>query len=89
MKQLLTGLIVLLSSTQISADAERGKTLHDEHCMKCHDTSVYSRSDRFVTDMTALEKQIRRCEQHAGARWFDADITDVAEYLNQTFYSFK
>ena len=71
------------------ADAERGQQLHDEHCMKCHDTGVYTRENRRVANQAALHKQVKRCELNLGLRWFDNDIKDVTQYLNQSFYKFK
>ncbi len=57
--------------------------------MKCHDTGVYTRKNRFIANQDALLKQVKRCELNLGLRWFDKDINDVAEYLNQSFYKFQ
>ena len=57
--------------------------------MKCHDSGVYTREDRRVTDRDALVKQVKRCEQNLGLSWFDTDINDVVQYLNQSYYKFK
>jgi mono/diheme cytochrome c family protein len=77
------------------ADAAAGKALHEEHCIACHErltngepTSLYTRENRLVTSLDGLEKQVRRCEQSLELRWFDEDVDNVAEYLNQTYYHF-
>ena len=70
------------------ADAQRGQQLHDEHCMKCHGNSVYSRDDRFVTSKEALAKQVGLCAQNTGTQWSDHDVGDVVDYLNTTYYKF-
>ena len=89
MKHLILLTVLVTASPAVVADAARGKTLHDEHCMKCHDTGVYSRKDRFVTNSEGLTKQVQRCQLSAGAQWFEEDVADVVEYLNTTFYKFE
>ena len=89
MKRSLVFAVLLATGNCVLADAQRGQQLHDEHCMKCHDTAVYTRENRFIANQDALLKQVKRCELNLGLRWFDKDINDVAEYLNQSFYKFK
>ena len=89
MKRLILIGIMVATSPAVVADAVRGKTLHDEQCMKCHGTEVYTRSDRFIKDRAALAKQVQRCQLSAGAQWFDDDVNDVVDYLNTTFYKFQ
>jgi mono/diheme cytochrome c family protein len=89
MKRLILLGVMVAASPAVVADAARGKTLHDEHCMKCHDTGVYSRDNRFIKNSEALAKQVQRCQLSAGAQWFDEDVNDVVEYLNTTFYKFE
>ena len=83
-----TALALFLAGTA-AADVERGKQLHDEHCMKCHDDGVYKREDRFITTSEALAKHVKRCALNTGAQLFDEDIADVTEYLNATYYQLK
>jgi hypothetical protein len=89
MKPSLIFAVLLTTGGYALADAEHGQQLHDEHCMKCHDTGVYTRENRRVTNQDALLKQVKRCELNLGLRWFDSDINDVAQYLNQSFYKFE
>jgi mono/diheme cytochrome c family protein len=89
MKRLILIGIMVATSPAVVADAVRGKTLHDEQCMKCHGTEVYTRSDRFIKDRAALANQVQRCQLSAGAQWFDDDVNDVVDYLNTTFYKFE
>jgi uncharacterized protein (DUF2252 family) len=89
MKRSLIFAVLLTTGSYTLADAEHGKQLHDEHCMKCHDTSVYTRETRRVTDNDALVKQVKRCELNLGLQWFDNDVNDVVQHLNQSFYKFK
>jgi cytochrome c553 len=87
------GITVWLLSAAAAASAanpENGKALMAAaNCTKCHDERVYTRADRRVTTLDGLTKQVRRCEQSLGLKWFDEEIDDVAAYLNQTYYHFK
>jgi hypothetical protein len=89
MKRFLLLTALLTSGNYVLADAERGQQLHDKHCMKCHDTAVYTRENRRVTSQDALAKQVKRCELNLGLRWFDNDVNDVVQFLNQSFYKFQ
>jgi len=84
-----TGLLLALMTGNTQADNAKGQELHDASCTKCHGTSVYSRPDRFISDRSALEKQVTRCGLNAGAQWFEEDVADVVQYLDETFYKFK
>ena len=78
----------LVSMPVGAADPGHGEVLVGEHCVRCHDDSIYTRSDRIVTSADGLRKQVRRCEQMLGLVWFDDDIDDVVAYLNRTYYRF-
>jgi len=83
----LTSLLVL-GSTAV-ADVKNGQQLHDSNCMKCHDDGVYTREDRFIKNHEALKTQVQRCELNLGLQWFDEQVDDVTNYLDQTYYNFK
>ena len=89
MKRSLIFAALLTTGSYVLADAEHGQKLHDEQCMKCHDSGVYTREDRRVADRDALVKQVKRCELNLGLQWFDTDVNDVVQYLNQSYYKFK
>jgi cytochrome c553 len=85
----ITVCLLAATSSLQAANPDNGKTLVDGNCTKCHDERVYTRPDRRVTTLDGLHKQVTRCEQSLGLKWFDDDIDDVAAYLNQTYYHFK
>jgi cytochrome c553 len=88
----LTGItlgLLAMASSLPAANIDNGKKLVSENCTKCHDQRVYTRPDHRVTTLDGLDKQVRRCQQSLGLKWFDDDIDDVAAYLNQTYYHFK
>jgi len=60
MKKLVLVLILFGVSPAVLADADKGKKLHDENCMKCHGNEVYTRKDRFISSRAALDKQVKR-----------------------------
>jgi len=68
-----------------SPDAE---ALHEEHCVSCHGSEVYTREDRRVQSREALASQVRMCEQNLGLTWFDDDVDAVTRLLNQKYYQF-
>jgi CxxC motif-containing protein (DUF1111 family) len=84
------GLVAAICATSVYAADEEGiQSLYDEHCVACHGTEVYTREDRKVTSLPALETQVQRCETALGLRWFDDDIADMSQFLNTHYYHFK
>jgi len=83
---LITSLLLL--PTAYASDDEAGGELHQQHCVRCHDSSIYRRAAPMVTNLEALESQVQRCEQMLALRWFDEDIENVSGYLNHHYYHF-
>lgn len=71
------------------ADAKAGKELHDANCLKCHAADVYTSAERKIGSLDALTSQVARCTKAAGVTWTEAQVGDVAAYLNGAFYHFK
>ena len=69
-------------------DLVHGKQLVDDNCYACHGSEVYTRNDRRVRSRPGLSKQVQRCELTLGLGWFDEDVENAAEHLNQNFYRF-
>ncbi|MEJ2610370.1 MAG: cytochrome c [Candidatus Thiodiazotropha sp.] len=85
-----TALLLALSVSNTQAgDTESGKQLHDENCVKCHGSEVYTRPNRRVTSLAGLHKQVRFCEQNLNLTWFDDQIEKTTNYLNQEYYKFN
>lgn len=96
-------LLLLLSAAAFTpfghaADATRGAQLHKEHCMACHEArlgygnggnDIYTRENRRVQSLEGLQKQVNRCKNMLQIVWFDEDVNDVVEHLNNTFYKFQ
>lgn len=91
MKRLTLALLPLaLAASPVSyaTDPDNGKALHDDNCMHCHNTSVFSRKNHMVKSLPALKKQVYRCQLSQDLQWFDEEIEDVTAYLNKEFYKF-
>lgn len=80
--------ILLISPTQ-AFDIENGKALHDENCVRCHDTSIYTRADRKTKSYDLLRERVVQCEIMTELIWFDEEIDDVTAYLNKAFFHFN
>ena len=83
-------LVVLVSVLPATAaDTPAGKALHDEHCMACHDTGVYSREKKRIVSLDALRKQVTRCEISQGMNVTPEQTESIVQYLNESFYRFE
>lgn len=78
-----------------AADIQAGRSLHEKSCVACHasltqgkPSEVYTRADRRVKSHDALVAQVRRCAATVGPQWSEKDITNVAAFLDATFYKF-
>lgn len=100
-KSLLVAGACLVSPLLIAADAENGAELYHEvevdatiqgefraglNCESCHNPAIYTREDRRVTSWGKLESMVERCNTNLDVGWFPEDVTDVATYLNETYY---
>lgn len=89
---ILAILTVAITSTaafaQPASAATRGELLYNTHCIACHSMQVHWRSGKMATDWASLLAQVRRWQAAAALQWSEADITEVARYLNNTSYHF-
>lgn len=64
----------------------RGQLLYENHCTVCHDSGIHIREHRKVRSQTDIKKWVFRWSQHLKLDWSNAEINDVADFLNQQFY---
>ena len=90
------GLSLSVLASAHAADLKRGKQLLDENCIKCHasmvggdGSKIYTRADRRIDSLDALNTQVHRCKTSLGVSWPEDQIADVVAYLNKTYYKFK
>lgn len=88
--------LLLLAPAAQAADAKRGEELHNNQCISCHaarfgnnGSDIYTRTNRRVTSLAGLKKQVTRCRDNLKVVWFDEDVDDVAAFLNKRYYKFK
>ncbi len=88
---MLAGILLMPTAyaTSLVGDTVNGKRLYDANCTGCHDTSVFSRKDRFVQSLDALRKQLENCRHLATAEFSASETQDLVKYLNEEFYKFR
>jgi hypothetical protein len=84
----MTAILLLIASSAWAGDAERGKKLHDNQCIRCHDINMYQRERRVTQDWKNLRGVVNHWQSQLKLKWTETDIDDVAAYLNQQFYHF-
>jgi cytochrome c553 len=94
MKRILcVSLTILLTQSAYAAplpgDSAAGQRLVDANCMRCHNTSVYSREDHKVRSLDALKQQLDRCSHAADKSFSATEMQDIIKYLNDQFYHFQ
>lgn len=78
-----------------NADAKAGEALVTKNCVSCHAESfggdgskIYTRESRKVKSSKGLTAQVRNCNTMLGLKWFEDEESNVAKYLNNTYYHF-
>lgn len=78
-----------------AVDPANGKKLHDTNCVSCHAAmmngdagKIYMRENRRVKSRQALTEMVDFCKRRLDLIWFDEEVNNVAEYLNNTYYQF-
>ena len=94
MKKIIAIALIGLVNTSIAIAKDdpvitHGQQLHDEKCMSCHKSKVYTREDRKIKTLDALAKQVNFCMKGAAkAEWTTSETNSVIEYVNNKFYKF-
>ena len=77
-----------MANAQSAAVPSRGQLLYATHCIDCHNTQIHWRERKLVRDWASLKVQVRRWQAIGHLGWDEADIDEVARYLNQTIYRY-
>ncbi len=93
---LLATLLLLTFSLQSeSENTNEIKQLHDQQCSGCHinitdgdGAVIYTRSTRMANSIEQLESLVKHFADGSDAQWNQAQIKQVTNYLNQTYYGF-
>jgi cytochrome c5 len=81
--------IALAAQAALPGNSAEGKKVHDANCVKCHDTSVYTRKDRRIDSLDALNAQLSTCSHGAQVTLSDDEQKNVVKYLSEQFYKFN
>ena len=81
--------IALLAPPALAGDSAQGKELHDASCTKCHNTNVYTRPERKIKSLAALNERVGACTHAAQVTLTDDEQKSIVQYLNEQFYKFK
>ncbi len=71
-----------------SPPESRGELLYSVSCESCHAKEVHWRAKKLATNAISLHHEIQRWKANVGAEWSEEDVSEVARYLNATFYRF-
>jgi mono/diheme cytochrome c family protein len=69
-----------------SADLERGRMLHENHCRMCHESIAYKRGKKIANSYPEVRAQVVRWQTNTGLRWSDEDIDNVTAFVASTYY---
>ena len=87
--------VVVLSSLLLfhpaaqSANPERGRMLHENHCTSCHESTIHIRDEPKAKSIADINYQIMRWQNVLSLQWTTEEVEDVLQYLNERFYHYE
>jgi hypothetical protein len=84
----LTAAILLSGASLVQAEAFDAEAFHQDSCMSCHGTEVYTRPNRRINSLPALEAQVARCDANLSTQLFPQDLDSLVDYLDTSYYKF-
>ena len=76
------------AGAQTASYTARAELLYTTHCIACHNVKVHWRDKRDAKDWATLNAEVYRWQKLQGLLWSDADVADVARYLNARYYRY-
>ena len=73
---------------RIEPHASRGQLLYENHCTVCHTSVAHIRSDRRAKSVKDIETWVMRWAGVRRLDWSADDVSDVVQYLDETYYHF-
>lgn len=77
------------ADTILFGDGKNGSKLHQSSCTACHDSTVYTRSDRKIASINGLEGRVEMCSTNLNTQYTDDQNSDIVKFLNNNYYHFK
>lgn len=68
--------------------ASRGQLLYENHCTRCHTSTLHVRKARHADSMKALHGWVIRWSSEEKLNWGEEEIAEVVEYLDRRYYKF-
>jgi mono/diheme cytochrome c family protein len=68
--------------------ASRGQLLYENHCTRCHASTLHVRQARHADSVKALQGWVIRWSDEEKLKWSEEEIADVVEYLDRRYYKF-
>lgn len=85
---LALALLLGLGANVYARDGGRGQSLHDTRCVMCHDTGVYTRSDRAANNWDQVRVEVLRWQKAVSLNWAEADVDAVTNFIAEKYYGF-
>jgi len=79
---------MLVAQSASAAEGVDAQGLIENNCSSCHGSEMYTREDRKVNSLSALEKQVAACNSNLNAGLSDDDMAAVVALLNKEYYKF-
>ena len=80
--------VAVLAGASASAADFDAASYHQAQCTRCHDNGVYTREDRRVRSLPALEAQVARCDANLATKLFPEDLSQLVDFLNDAIITF-
>ena len=77
---------ILVSTSVLAADLERGKLLYENHCRMCHESVAFKRDDKIAHSYEEVRAQVSRWQANTSLHWSAEDVANVASYVTKTYY---
>jgi len=72
-----------------AADAERGRSLYENHCTVCHTSVVHVRDQRKAGSREEIRSWVLRWQKELNLQWEATEVNDVIEFLNKRYYKLQ
>jgi len=83
---LATGVQAAPAAAAIVEEPVRGRLLYENHCQVCHTSIVHVREKRRAASIADLHHWVGRWAHELKLPWGSEEISDVVDYLNDTYY---
>ena len=69
-------------------DIDRGRALYENHCQRCHSSSVHKRINRITVKRAEVRELVEQWQTQQKLLWGKQEVDDVVEFLARTQYRF-